>query len=236
MTTELEEGDIVLCTVDRIVGTNVFVKIEQDGEGSIMFSEIAPGRIRNIRDYVVPKKKIVCKILRITQKNIELSFRRVTQEERKKKLEEFKQEKSYISILKSIVGEKSGIILEKISKKQKIYDFFEEAKKDSGKLEEFFTKKESEKILEILKQQKSKKAVISREIELTSKNSDGLTLIKNILSNLGGIKPKYIAAGHYRLEIESEDLKKADKEMKEILEKIEKTAKSSAAEFIIKEK
>ena len=63
--TDLEVGDIVLCTVDRIVGTIVFVKIDGDGEGSIILSEIAPGRIRNLREYVVPKKKIVCKVLRI---------------------------------------------------------------------------------------------------------------------------------------------------------------------------
>ena len=81
-----EEGDLVLCTVDRIVGTVVFVKIkskDKEIEGSIVLSEIAPGRIRNLRDYVVPKKKIVCKILRIKGENIELSLRRVSQKERK---------------------------------------------------------------------------------------------------------------------------------------------------------
>ncbi|GAH54399.1 unnamed protein product, partial [marine sediment metagenome] len=51
MITNIEEGDIVLCTVDRIIGTNVFVKIEDNGEGCIVFSEVAPGRIRNIRSY-----------------------------------------------------------------------------------------------------------------------------------------------------------------------------------------
>ena len=45
---ELEEGDVVLCTVDRIVGTTVFVSIEGNGEGSIVVSEISPGRIRNL--------------------------------------------------------------------------------------------------------------------------------------------------------------------------------------------
>ena len=55
----IEEGDILMCTVDRIVGTVVFVKIDETGqEASIVMSEIAPGRIRNLRDYVFPKKKI----------------------------------------------------------------------------------------------------------------------------------------------------------------------------------
>ena len=61
---KLEVGDFAMCTVDRIVGTIVFVKIDGRGEGSIILSEIAPGRIRNLRNYVVPKKRIVCKVLR----------------------------------------------------------------------------------------------------------------------------------------------------------------------------
>jgi len=66
----LEEGDLVLCTVEKIVGTIVFVNIDgEKKQGSIVLSEIAPGRIRNLRDYVVPKKKIVCKILRICRKD-----------------------------------------------------------------------------------------------------------------------------------------------------------------------
>src|SRR3989339_643176 len=62
---ELETGDNIMCTVDRIVGTIVFVKIDgTNKEGSITFSEISPGRIRNIRDFVTPKKKIICEILK----------------------------------------------------------------------------------------------------------------------------------------------------------------------------
>ena len=60
---QIEEGQIVLCTVDKIVGTTVFVKIEDNGEGTITTSEISPGRIRNLRKYVIPGKKIVCKVL-----------------------------------------------------------------------------------------------------------------------------------------------------------------------------
>ena len=80
---ELEVGDLVMCTVDRIVGTVVFVKIDGYGEGGIIMSEIAPGRIRNLRDYVVPKKRIACKVLRISGNRIDLSLRRVTPKEKK---------------------------------------------------------------------------------------------------------------------------------------------------------
>src|SRR3989344_7401168 len=108
----LEVGDIVLCTVDRIVGTTVFVHIEGHGEGSIVFSEVAPGRIRNIRDYVVPKKKIVCKVLRISGDRIDLSFRRVTQKEQKELKEKNKEERSFISILKTVLGDDADKVIE----------------------------------------------------------------------------------------------------------------------------
>ena len=75
---KMEEGDLVLCTVKRIIGTTVFVDIEGNGEGTIITAEIAPGRIRNLRDYVSPGRKIVCKILSLKGKQINLSLRRVS--------------------------------------------------------------------------------------------------------------------------------------------------------------
>ena len=130
MTIQLEEGDIVLCTVDKIVRTNVFVHIEGHDEGTIILSEIAPGRIRNIRNYVVPKKKIVCKVLRIKKGNIDLSLRRVSKKEKKEKLEEVKQEKSYASIIKSVVKDKTEEIIKKIGIEDSLFDFFQEAKEN----------------------------------------------------------------------------------------------------------
>jgi len=54
---EIKEGDLVIATVKKIEGTTVFVEIEDSEiKGSIVFSEIAAGRIRNIREYVVPNK------------------------------------------------------------------------------------------------------------------------------------------------------------------------------------
>jgi len=232
-----EEGDIVLCTVDKIVGTLVFVRVEGGSEGSIIFSEIAPGRIRNIRNYVVPKKKIVCKVLRISPKgNVELSFRRVTLKEKKEKLEEIKQEKSYTKILKSIIKEKADDVIEKIQEEDELFDFFEQAKENSKKLEELVGKKDSQKIIDILKTQKKKIVVVKKELSLTTKKPDGLSLIKEILGDLKEIKVKYISAGRYTLETESTDPKKADQKLKNTISDIETGAKKQGLKFSIKEK
>lgn len=229
----LEVGDIVLCTVDRIVGTTVFVRIERHGEGSIVMSEIAPGRIRNLRDYVVPKKKIVCKVLRISGDRIELSLRRVTQKEQKEIREQYKQENSYVNILKSVLGEKAKEAIDTISKEERIYDFLQKAKESPKDLEKLIGKSDSKKILNILNTQKQKKAVIKKEIFLTTEESDGLRRIKNLLTGIQDVVVKYLSAGKYSLETESKDIKTADQKLTKALEELEKKAKKQKVEFSI---
>lgn len=123
----LEEGMLVLCTVKKIIGTTVFVNIEEyNKEGTIITSEIAPGRIRNLRDYVVPNKKIVCKIIRIAGESMDLSLRRVSVKEKKEVLEDFEREKKAITILKMIYGENYELILKEIIEKySRLYLFFQ---------------------------------------------------------------------------------------------------------------
>jgi len=232
----LEVGDVVLCTVDRIVGTIVFVKIDDNGEGSIILSEIAPGRIRNLREYVVPKKRIVCKILRISGNRIDLSLRRVTQKEIKEIKEQSKQEKSYTSILKSVLGNNVEKIIKEVSEQGRIYEFLQEAKQDSKKLEKLVGKQDAEKILKIIDSQKQKKAIIKKEISLTTTKPNGLELIKRIFKDIKNAEIKYISAGRYVLQTESTDMKTADKNLKEILKNIEKKAKEESISFAIKEK
>ncbi|HEB46911.1 MAG TPA: hypothetical protein ENI22_00385 [Candidatus Pacearchaeota archaeon] len=235
----LEVGDLILCTVDRIVGTNVFVRMTFQGkeiEGTIIFSEIAPGRIRNIRDYVVPKKQIACKVLRISGDRIDLSFRRVTLKEKKELKEKAKQEKSYEKILERILGDKTKKVIEDITKNERVYDFLQEAKTNSKELEKMIGKKDSEKILEILNAQKKKKVVLRKEISLTTTKSDGIELIKNLLSRIKDVDIKYVSAGRYTIKKESEDIKKSDNELTAILSTMEKEAKKKGMELSILKK
>ncbi|MEK6847749.1 MAG: hypothetical protein AABX50_01330 [Nanoarchaeota archaeon] len=229
----LESGDIILCTVDRIVGTTVFVHIEGNGEGSIVFSEIAPGRIRNIRDYVVPKKKIVCKVLRISGDRIDLSLRRVTLKEQKELKESDKQERGFISILRTVLKEKAEETIDKIPKGQELSSFLQRAKESPKELEDLVGKQNSKKILDILGTQKQKISVIKKEIILKSQDPDGLEIIKDILGKIEGAEIKYLSAGRYSLKREAEDAKEADQKLREILEIIEKKAKSHGMDFSI---
>lgn len=233
---DLEEGDVVLCTVDRIVGTVVFVKIDGNGEGSIIVSEIAPGRIRNLRDYVVPKKRIVCKVLRISGDRIDLSLRRVTLKEQKEVLEKNKLEKSYQSILRTIVGQKFEQVLNEISKQENIVDFFNEAKTNPKELEKILGKTEASKILEILNSQKKKPVEVKKEFNLSTTKPEGIILIKKVLEHVKNSEIVYISAGKYTIRLESTEAKNAENTIKDSLNQIEKQAKEMGLKFSIREK
>ncbi|NCN51655.1 hypothetical protein GW931_01455 [archaeon] len=231
---EIEPGDILICNVEKIVGTTVFVEIVGTKmPGTIILSEIAAGRIRNLRDYVVPKKTIICKVLRIMNDHIELSLRRVKEKEQKEVLEKNKLEKSYINILKSILKEKTSEIVEKIKEKAPLQEFLNLSKENPKELEKLIGKEDSKKVIDILKKQKEKVFYLKKEIKLTSTNPEGINLIKKILSNRKGVEVKYIAAGRYSLISEGENLKKTDQKIKEFIEEIEKECKKENMEMIV---
>jgi len=110
---KLKEDDIVLCKVKKIEKTSVFLDIEDNGEGSMMMSEVAAGRIRNLRNYVSLNKQVVCKVLKISGDHIELSLRRVTSREKEEVLERYRDGRALSAMLKSI-GEDAEKVIGKI--------------------------------------------------------------------------------------------------------------------------
>jgi translation initiation factor 2 alpha subunit (eIF-2alpha) len=242
----LEEGQLVLCAVEKILGTSVFVKIEgYEKDGAITFPEIAPGRIRNIRDFVFPGKKVVCKVLKIHQNSVELSLRRVKTNERNDFNEYCKKEKSYSALAKTILGEKSEQILKEIKEKENsIVDVFDNCKENPKNVEKYFSKEQAEKICKILREKdnKTKEMMINREFSLTSKDPKGINIIKTIIleaSKGTNIEFSYIAAGKYLARVKSKDPKKDENTLTQVLNKIEDLSKKkycSSCNFVYQKK
>lgn len=232
---QLQEGQIILCTVDKIMGTTVFVKIEGNGEGTLTTSEIAPGRIRNLREYVIPNKKIICKILSIKGDRIHLSLRRVKQNEKKQLLETISKEKSYKTILKIVSGkEESEKIIDNILKDYALLEFFEEIKQNPKLAEKYLTKEESEKIIKILESKKEKEKEIKKIIKLSSKSSDGINIVKGIINEAcknSKCNVNYLAAGKYSFGILGNDFKEIKSEINSVLQNIEQQAKKQNCDF-----
>ena len=100
-----EEDEVVLCKVTKIYPNSVFVNLLEYGDsGIIHISEVSPGRIRNLRDFVSVGRQVVCKVLRVDRQkgHIDLSLRRVNSNQRREKLDEIKQELKSEQLIKTI--------------------------------------------------------------------------------------------------------------------------------------
>jgi len=227
-----EVGEFVLCKVKEIMKTTVFVNLEKYGKtGVIPTSEIAPGRIRNIRDYVVINKKVICKVLRVDRStgHIDLSLRRVTQKESKEEMQKYENEDIALKILKIVTKEEAEKIAQSIKKDQPfLHDFFASSIENPQMLEKYLSKENAKKVIEIIKDKiKPKKIVLRAVLEISNNSSNGLSLIKEALLKQKDVHITYIGAPNYMITSEDENPKLAHKKIetaiKSIVELIEKS-------------
>jgi len=226
-----EEGENIICTVTNIVRTTVFVETLDGIKGSIVISEIAPGRIRNLRAYVVPKKIIVCKILHIRGDHLFLSLRRVKPKETKELMAAYKKGKTYESVIKKLVGKEAESILKKIKTTQSLNDFIEAAREDSKILGKYFNKEQTATLEKVIKEKENKEKEIKKEFRLFCKAPNGILVIKKLLTGIEGIT--YLGNSKFTIKRQAIDLKKLDSELNLILETIEKASRKDKCEFSI---
>ena len=231
---EIEEGSAVLCTVKKIEGTTVFLNIEDDGEGSMMLSEVAAGRIRNLREYVFPNKKIVCKILKISNGHIELSLRRVTGREKQEVLEKYKKEKKLSALLKNIISNPSEII-KGIKKEHDFLTFFENAREDPKILEKYFTKEQKERLIKLLVEKIEREKEVKEVFKLSSLSPSGIIEIKEVLK-IPEAELHYLGSSQFSITAKASDFKEANKKIQIFLEHIKQKAKQKHLIFEHKEK
>lgn len=233
---EYNEGDLVLCTVDKVEPTITFVHLPDGARGTIISSEIAPGRIKFMRAYVVPNKKIVCKVLRVSGENIDLSLRRVNAKEKKQVLQEYKQQLANKFALKQILKEDYESIREKVLVDyQDMVEFLTEAGKSPLLLEKYIPEKYIEQIKNIT-EKKKKQVELKYSVSLKCFEEDGVKRIKEILGvDDDNVKITYISAGRFTLKLKANDFKEGKQKMARIIEVIEKKAKSFHTEIEFKE-
>jgi len=233
--TEYKEDDLVLCTVKAIEGTTAFIEIDDKTKGTISFSEIAPGRIRNIREFVTIGKKIVCKVLRVKEDHLELSLRRVTTKEKEAVLEADKKEKVLEAILKPILKEKTQAFLEKIAQDSLTRtEFFDKLKANPELTENYFTKPEAELVKKALKDKKEKEKEVKKTIILKSPNPSGLKDIKSTLNledKEKSLEINYLGSSKFSVSIKGVNAKHASAHLELIIKTIQDRAKQNHVHF-----
>ena len=228
-----EEDELVLCTVTAVQFHSVFVRLDEynNRSGLIHISEIAPGRIRNIRDYVVESKKVVCKVLRIDREkgHIDLSLRRVNAAQKKNKLNQIKQEQLSEKIIEIVAKENK-------QDKVKLYDTVSQKLLETypslfTAFEDAVREKIAKKLTEAVTQRiKPPEVEIGGELALSSHEPNGIELIKEALKQItvtDGPMIKYKGTGIYSIWVKSEDYKSAEKILKKALDTLEKFTKKN---------
>ncbi len=225
-----DEDEIVLCTVTKVQKHSVFSVLEEYGKktGLIHISEVSPGRIRNIRDYVEEGKVVVCKVLKVDEKRgyIDLSLRRVSQHQARIKKEQIKQEQKAEKIIDNIAKKLNKNVKEVYSPVAEVllkdYDYIYEGFNDYVKKNIDLKKILPEKIAgplseEVKSKIKPKKVIIKGEFKLISYDNKGVDVIKQALMLLEkkGISVKYRGGGSYSVAIEGENVKELDNTLQE---------------------
>ena len=227
-----EEGELVLCTISKIMYHSVFADLDEYGKsGMIHISEISPGRIRNIRDFVAEGKKVVCKILKIDQEkgHIDLSLRRVNENQKRGKLDEVKQEQKAERIIE-FVAQKQGKKLEELydeikgsilKKYENMSACFQDVVASGVSLEDLGVKKSlADQLEEIIKQRiKLPEVELKGDLLLQTYDPDGVEMIRSAISKAqeksDKVEIKYLGAGKYSVSLKATDYKEAEKTLKQ---------------------
>jgi len=233
-------GDLVVATVKKVVGYGAYVSLDEHGEkeGLLHISEISTRWVRNIRDHVREGQKLVLRVLRVDEEKgqIDLSLKRVGKSEQREKREEFKKDQRARSILAQcakILNMSEETLYEKVGipiaeKYDSLYNGLEEAaKKGVSALMKLGISDEIIEPLAELSKEKIKIRMFEGRgiINVTCRDPKGVLVIKEALLNAKklGKKKKIdveiytLGAPKYRIELATDDPKKTDGALKEIV-------------------
>ena len=252
MSTEIQEmperGEIVLATITKVMDHGAYVTLDEydDIQGFLHISEIAPGWIRSVSRFVRDgeKKVLLVKKVNTNRRDIDLSLKQISKDQKKQKLKEVKKyEKG--KILLQNVQEKGNLSDEEIekledsiySKFDSVYDAFIEIGRNG--IESVKELKLGKKTTTIIEEICSKIKLPSVEIrgimEITSSKSNGIEIIKKVLLDIlkkdSTIGITYLGAPKYRLSITSDNFKSAEKLLKPIIIEIQTDIEKKKGSF-----
>ncbi|ADT83353.1 translation initiation factor IF-2 subunit alpha [Thermococcus barophilus] len=256
-----EEGEFVIATVKSIHPYGAFLTLDEypGKEGFMHISEVASTWVKNIRDYLKEGQKVVAKVIRVDPRkgHIDLSLKRVTQQQRKAKIQEFKRAQKAENLLK-MAAEKIGKDFETAWREVwvpleeeygEVYAAFEDAAQNGIEVLKDLVPEEWLPVLEeIIKSYVEIPTVtIDAEFEITVPKPNGIEIIKEALIRARDrankekdieVKFTYQGAPRYRIDITAPDYYKAEEVLEDIAEEILRVIKKAGGEatLIRKEK
>ena len=254
MTTEMhelpDEGYIVIATIKEVMSHGAYVTLDEYGgiTGFLHISEIATGWIRNIERYVKPKQKAVLKVIRVNRARaeVDLSLKQVVGERKKEKLMEVKKDektKAFLELIKEkckLSDEQLKKYVDVLSERYPVlYDVFEVVgKKGIKAIEDLNLPQE---IVAAIEEVSSKIPIPTVEVrgimEITCRKPNGVEIIKETLMNAeesksgADISITYIGSPKYRLMVNAENFKVAEKALNAVVQKIQEGVEKNGGTF-----
>jgi len=248
---------LVIATVTKIMPYGAFCRMDEyDGrEAFIHVSEVASRWVKNIHEFIKEGQKVVARVHRIVAEKdqVDLSLRRVTEADKKLKMEEFKREKRAAKLFE-LAAKKTkteiaaahatvGVVL--LKKYEDFYSALEDISFNEGRpLEELDIPAEWKTVLlELAIANIHKPQVVIREVAtLQSFAPEGVEVLKAALADalaLGTeanpIAVHYLGAPAYRVSVTAADYKTAEKLLDEANAALSRRLKGAGSATFAKE-
>ena len=278
-----EPGELVVCTVADVKNFGAFVWLDEypteagrkkldarsknpdktdaapfaSGdfrEGFIHITEVAPGWIKYIRDYVREGQKSVCKVLKVDEAkgHIDLSLKAVNEHQKREKIQQFKNEQKADKLMEFVAAKLAATVdacwddfgYALVDKFGSLYGAFETAVVDEGKIEKISPGAAWVPVFVAVAKESITPPYVDIDgyVEISCPRPDGAKHIRDALvraqkDDKVQVSVQYIGAPKYRLLVRAEDYKTAEEEMAKAAQKVIKYIESHGGEgkFIRKE-
>jgi translation initiation factor 2 subunit 1 len=226
------EGELVVAVVREVKQNGAYVDLDEyEGiEGFIFIGEIASGWVKNIRAFVRPGQRLICKVMRTRKdnKSLELSLKSVSEERRRDRLAQWKNEERAKQLL-NVLAEQVGWTKEEHLEYQTdltesfltLYGAFEEAAKTPESLTEIGYEGDwIQPFIEL-----AVKNIIPDTVEIRGRftlkvdEAEGIEVIRKALIAAENVSDKeaelvvtchYDGAPSYRIDLKAPDFKTAE--------------------------
>jgi len=238
------EGEVLMCTVRKIEKFGAFVSLDEykEIECFIHISEVSTNWVKNIRDFFKEGRKVVVKVMRIDRgkRQIDLSLKRTTEQQKKYKLQQWKQRHKSEKLLemaarklkKSPEEASAEVVSPLLSKHPDLYTAFEEVvRRGKGVLtKEKVPKAWVDALMPLITSNISLPSVaIEGYLTLQCFEADGVRVVKEALAELarpvdgGGerLTVQVIGPPRYRVTLEAENYKIAENTLQEHVNNVE---------------
>ncbi|AEM38059.1 translation initiation factor 2, alpha subunit [Pyrolobus fumarii 1A] len=251
-----EVGELVVGTVKKIYDYGAYLNLDEYGgiEAYLPWSEVASRWVRRIDEVIKEGQKVVVKVIRVhkQRKTVDVSLKRVTEGEKRRKMLEWKRAQKAEKILE-IAAQRLGKTLDEAYEEAgwKIEEYYGElmagleqaAMRGPQALIEAGVPEEWAKVLaeEAARHIEIRKVRVAGLFTLRSLAPDGVERIKQVLlkakeaalNTEKDVEARVYTVGapRYRIEIIAVDYKKAEKALAAALETAESVARELGVEY-----